>query len=406
MSGNLFRSMARALLFVYAFVVPWEYSLDLGEPYGNIARIVGLLLLLVAIPAVFEAGHLRKPGPLQWVVLAFYLFWITTALWTVDPLSTFEKSRAYFQTMLSVWLVWELCDSQTDLRNLMRALVAGSWLLAILTLLNFASPEANAAEQIRFVAEGQDPNDVARFLVLTFPLAAYLFRIESHWIFRLLALGYLPLGLFAVLLTASRGGATAAAVVLLGSLIILARGQAKTALKLVFALPPLLAILWFALPTGVLERLATLHEEITLGNLNERVNIWTAGWQAFQSSPWFGAGAGAFVTAAHTAPADTAHNTPLTILVTGGLVAFAIATLIILIVLRAALRTEGLLRIALLTTLLVWFITSLVGTVEENRATWLLFALIAFAGRLTQQSEAHSHPSLATATPFKTNPAI
>jgi hypothetical protein len=32
--------------------------------------------------------------------------------------------------------------------------------------------------------------------------------------------------------------------------------------------------------------------------------------------------------------------------------------------------------------LMVWGITSLVATVEENRTTWLLLAMIALAGRL------------------------
>ena len=33
-------------------------------------------------------------------------------------------------------------------------------------------------------------------------------------------------------------------------------------------------------------------------------------------------------------------------------------------------------------TLVVWIVTSLVATVEQNRTTWLLLALIALAGRL------------------------
>ena len=31
------------LLTVYAFTVPWEYSLEFGEPWGNVARLVGLV---------------------------------------------------------------------------------------------------------------------------------------------------------------------------------------------------------------------------------------------------------------------------------------------------------------------------------------------------------------------------
>ena len=49
---------------------------------------------------------------------------------------------------------------------------------------------------------------------------------------------------------------------------------------------------------------------------------------------------------------------------------------------RYALRTHGPLRIALVTSLIVWALTSLVATVEENRTTWLLLAMIAVAGRL------------------------
>ncbi len=88
-----------------------------------------------------------------------------------------------------VWLVWEFAESAGDLRALLRAYVAGSWVLAVLTLANFASAEAMAAEQIRFAAAGQDPNDVARFLNLGFPLAALLVNSERRWPWRLLAAG-------------------------------------------------------------------------------------------------------------------------------------------------------------------------------------------------------------------------
>ncbi len=182
-------------MLLFAFAIPWEYSLDLGEPLGNIARILGLLLILAAVPAVLQAGRLRTPGPMQWLVLAFYLWFCCTYFWTIDPLATLEKMRSYFQEMMIVWLVWEFAESPRDLRSLLRAFIAGSYVLAALTVANLGSPEAVAAGQIRFAATGQDPNDVARFLDLGFPLAALLFVSERRWPARLLALGYLPLGL-------------------------------------------------------------------------------------------------------------------------------------------------------------------------------------------------------------------
>jgi hypothetical protein len=119
----------------------------------------------------------------------------------------------------------------------------------VLTLASFATAEA-VAEKIRFAATGQDPNDVARFLNLGFPLAALLVNSERRWPWRLLAAGYLPLGLVAVLLTASRGGFLAAVVALTGSSILLAYGHPKRVLAGVLALPPIAALLWWIIPSG------------------------------------------------------------------------------------------------------------------------------------------------------------
>src|SRR5580658_7660918 len=141
------RRFAWGLLLVFAFAIPWEYSLDLGEPVGNVARVVGVLLLLVAVPAVLQAGRWRTPGPLQWVVLAFYLWFCCSYFWTIDPLTTLDKMRGYFQEMMIVWLVWEFAESPQDLRFLLRAFVAGSWVLAALTVANFGSAEATDASQ-------------------------------------------------------------------------------------------------------------------------------------------------------------------------------------------------------------------------------------------------------------------
>ena len=40
------RRIAWTLLLLFAFSIPWEYSLDLGPPFGNIARVAGLFCWL------------------------------------------------------------------------------------------------------------------------------------------------------------------------------------------------------------------------------------------------------------------------------------------------------------------------------------------------------------------------
>jgi O-antigen ligase len=380
------RKIAWVLLLLYVFAIPWEYSLDLGEPLGNVARIVGILLLLTAVPAVLQAGRMRAWGPMQWMVLALYLWICLSCFWTIDPAATLAKVRAFLQEMMVVWMVWEFAESPGDLRNLLRVFVAGSWVLAVLTLANAGSPEAIAAGQFRFAAYGQDPNDVARFLDLGFPLACLLANSESRWPARLLALGYLPLGLFAVLLTASRGGFVAALVALAGCALLLARGRGSAVPATVFALPVMGIVAWLVVPGEIFARLATIPQQLAGGDLNQRLNIWSAGWHAFRQAPLFGTGAGTFVRAAGLAPIDTAHNTALSILVGGGLCALCLAACVVALAVRAVVQTEGVLRVALATALLVWMVTSLVATVEESRTTWLLMGIIALAGRFAVEA--------------------
>jgi O-antigen ligase len=85
------------------------------------------------------------------------------------------------------------------------------------------------------------------------------------------------------------------------------------------------------------------------------------------------------------ASGDTAHNTALSIAVSGGLCALFLAVAIVVAAIWSVLQTRGPLRWAMATALVVWLITSLTATVEENRMTWLLMALIALAGRLAKE---------------------
>lgn len=377
------RRIAWGLLLALAFAIPWEYSLDMGEPFGNIARLTGILLLLAGVPAVLQAGRLRTPSAFLWVVLAYFLWFCCSYFWTIDPIATLERMRSYFQELVIVWLLWEFAESAEDLRWLMTAYVVGAWVLAWLTLADFSS--GVLAGQFRFVAEGQDPNDVARFLDLAFPFAALLMQRGQHPLRRLVALGYFPVGLTAVILTASRGGFLAVTVALGGCALLLGRNHARWVWSGIAALPVISAGLWLLIPHETLERLATIPQQLQSGDLNQRMNIWTAGWDAFVRAPVVGSGAGSFAGAAMLNPLDTAHNTALSIGVDGGLIALLLAVLVALCVLCSLAHVRGALFAGLATALSVWVVASLAATVEENRATWLLLGMVAVAGRLAQE---------------------
>jgi O-antigen ligase len=374
------RKAAWALLVIFTFAVPWEYSLDFGEPIGNVARVAGVLLLLFMIPAAMQAGRIRTPKAMQWLVMALFLWWSCSSMWSIDVDVTLDRLRGAFQVVMSVWLLWELVEKPEDLRVLLRAYVAGACILAALTLANFASPDA--ADQARFVADGQDPNDVARFLDLGLPIAALLLNSERRWWARLLALGYLPLGFLSVLLTGSREGLLAGLLALMGGAVVLFRRRPERLMPALFCVPLLIALIWAVVPEATLDRLATIPEQMQGGDLNQRLNIWTAGWQAFVRRPLFGSGAGTFVAAAGLAPIDTAHNTLLSLVVEGGIAELTICAAIVAACVGSVRRMPGTLRIGIGTAFAAWCLTLLAATVEQNRTTWVLLGLIACAGRL------------------------
>jgi O-antigen ligase len=376
------RRAARVFLLAFAFAVPWQYSLDLGAPFGNIARVAGLVLFAAAIPAVLLAGRMRTPGPAQWLVLALFIWLCCTCFWTVDQPATLMRLRTCVQVMVPFWLIWEFADTPGDLRDLLRACVAGSWVLAVLSIASFAS--LDTAAQIRFVAEGQDPNDVARFLDLGFPLGALLLESERARLWKGIGLGYLPVGVIALLLTASRGGFLAAMVALAGCGLILARRHLRSVIAGAISLPVIAGLFWSLVPHETLARIATIPEQLQRGDFNQRLNIWSAGWQAFLHAPFFGAGAGTFIHAARMAPIDTAHNTALALGVEGGIVSLILASALVALSAQSVLATEGPVRLALGTALVVWLVTAIVATVETNRTTWLLLGLVSAAARLAQ----------------------
>jgi O-antigen ligase len=378
------RQLVRILLVLFAFAVPWEYSLDLGPPVGNVARVLGLMVLAAAVPTMLLTGRIRRPGALQWLSLAIFLWFCCSYFWTMEQAATLARLRGCFQVMLVVWLVWEFAETVEDFRDLLRAYVAGSWVLAILTFANLASPEA--AGQIRFVAEGQDPNDVARFLDLGFPMAALLLDSESTAVGKLFSFGYLPVGLVGVLLTASRSGFLAAVVALAGCGLLLVRSHVRGWLGGAFVLPAIAAGFWYMVPHETLERIITIPEQLQGGDLNYRLNIWQAGWQAFVKAPFLGSGAGTFVDAARLAPEDTAHNTLLSIAVEGGTGGVLLAAAIVAVCARSVAKLRGPVRMALAAALLAWLVISLVATVEVSRTTWLLLALISVAERMEAES--------------------
>jgi O-antigen ligase len=312
---------AFALLWCFVFVVPWEEVVHLPG-FGSVPRLVGVLACVVGVLSVVARGAIRLPSWFHLLAALFVVWAGVSGFWTLDPEATRVRFVTYLQLAVMVWLIWEMAWSPRRRGALLGAYVLGACVAAMATIHSYLSGVSLGAQATRFAGLNANPNDLGLTLVLGLPMAWYLSlskpRRPTAWIWQL----YFPLGITAILLTASRGAALAALVALLivpwtlGRL----RFRAKAAL---YALA--VASVAFAtrfVPEASLERIGSTRADIEAGHFGGRAVIWQSGLEVVREHPLVGVGAGAFGAAvAPILGGDAAsHQAFLSILVEQGLV--------------------------------------------------------------------------------------
>jgi len=141
------RRIAWFLLLLFAFTIPWEYSLELANRW---ATSRGWLAAGApgAIPRFFRVADSATPDRCNgWC----WLLSLVLQHVFLDHRAAGDRGKIarYFQELMIVWLVWEFAEDAGDLRKLLRVTVAGSWVLAALTVP--ASPRRRRLPTHRFV---------------------------------------------------------------------------------------------------------------------------------------------------------------------------------------------------------------------------------------------------------------
>lgn len=98
------RRLAWMLLLLFVFTIPWEYSLDFGAPWGNIARILGLLLAAIMIPAMLQARRIRPLHLFHITVLLWVLWLCSSVFWSIVARTTAAHLPGYFEEVMIAWL--------------------------------------------------------------------------------------------------------------------------------------------------------------------------------------------------------------------------------------------------------------------------------------------------------------
>ena len=367
--------LAYGVLWFFVFTVSAEPTF---RGFGLIpTRITGPLALGLALITIVLSGRLRRWHSFHVAALLFVI-WVGCGLaffytrWIEIP----NKFWTYVQLFLVLWMIWELSRTRSRQLGLMAAYVLGAAVSALDTIMLF---RRHAEMMRRYAAGGVDNNDLAMMLALAIPMAWYLGMIYRQPLWRWLCSAYLPIALFAIGLTGSRGGMLTTIVALLIVPLTMTR------------LSPLrrgvaIALLWISgavavayVPQTLMERLASTTMEVEEGRLGGRLKIWQAGLKAFAHKPFVGYGPGAFKRAIDPwllTRSQVAHNSFLSVLVEAGVVGFILFSLMFVAVAGSVLKLPQLERRFALVLLAALGTSMMPLSSEESKRVWFILALL------------------------------
>lgn len=308
--SSIVSAVAFALLVVFAFVLPWRQAVVL--PWGiSIGPIVGIALVAGWLLSVVLDGDRRRPHRsvrrLSGFHVAFAIFTAFAAaslLWTVDPARTLGRVAVYAYIFALLVVAWDVLYSRERLAIVVQALVLGVFLVGLVGIWQLLQQDGLGERQA--VAHGVNANELARWVVLVVPFAAWLLdrsarvtpsthrtRLSGY-----LNLAYLVASPFMVLSTGSRQGTVALAVLaVLGGVVLVRRRQAAVTTRHVRATLVLVGAI--VVTASVVASLGVFFDRLPyalsrLDTLGGRTPIWQVGIDAIRDRPLGGVGAGAF----------------------------------------------------------------------------------------------------------------
>jgi O-antigen ligase len=366
--------LAFTSLWFLAFAIPLENVMIPGV--GLLGTVAGIIAAGLCVLAIVERGSIR-PVRAGHIVLSVFVAWVAVSyLWSIDPAATLVQLAVYLRLLFMVWLIWQLCPEAKQQKRLLQGFVLGTAVAGLDTLHQFL--RQNEAHYQRYAGAGLDPNDLGLVMALSIPIA-YCFFIENEGRrIRWLYVAHLALAGATILLSASRGAMLAVAVALTIVPATAARLQRRQLAAIAVTAALMMAAALFVVPETSGQRLATIPEELTGGDLSGRSLIWAAGVELFREHPFLGVGAGAYVHGVRSSVAvpNVAHNTFLSVVAELGIVGLGLLCGLLAFLVVCAVELSWLAKRLWLVCLAVWIIGVQGLTWEMRKPTWWLFGMI------------------------------
>ena len=374
------------VLVLFVFSLPWQDFIFLpGSSVLSISRLSGLLLIVAGLASTLRRGtvRLRTPPVTLVLTLLFALWTLVASLWNPwNSAGNLLYISTYVQLAIMSVLFWQLCRTKEQHMTLMQAFVFGAYVVSSQIIYQYlTNPFVPNSEQsmARYTGLGGNPNGVATMIALAIPMAWYLGSFWSRGLLRWLNYLYIPMTIFAVILTGSRGGSLVALVALL--VIPFTFGYVRRWVRAAVVLSAVAATvtLFSAVPPENFARVTETSSEISDGNVSNRSQIWSAGLVLYEKHPIVGIGTLSFPRRVETVLGYSTgmHNAFLLVLVEFGIVGFILFAANFIVVLLPLLRLPGPDKMLYLCLWLALVVSMLPSNVENSQHVWALLIFMA-----------------------------
>ena len=377
------RKITYWLTVILIFIVPWEDSISVTT-LGSIARLMGLVVAIFWVATMLMEGRFRKPHLFHVLVLLFFLWNFASVFWSPDTEGTIQRIETYSQIFLLMLIIWEVFQKPENLMVGLQAFVFGAYVLIVSTIYNYINGNVAVAYEGRYSATGVNAVDLALILMMGLPVAMQLFFVavqnKKGIILKLINLAYIPLAIFAIILTGSR---TSLIAVLPFGIYLVWTQQIKFDRKILVVgllLISVLVLLPF-IPQSVTTRLGTLGSSIEAGDLGGRVELWRQALLIFSKHPLLGLGSGTLDSVIGSA----AHNTLVSVTTETGFIGFILFLSILGVALFQAMNIPNGNSGLWVAIFLTWFIGVSSLSWEFRKLTWLFLNFIVIEGSFTYE---------------------
>jgi O-antigen ligase/Tfp pilus assembly protein PilF len=176
-----FKKISRSLLLFAAFTAPLIFYPGLSD-FANLPQRVfletcGILLALswLSNQTTETAPPIQKLPSFSWPLLAFIIWGLLTSIFALNPYEAWKLDRQWVIATLFFFLTPQVAAASNQRRQLLSALFTAAFLVAVLGISQHLFGLSIVPQLVPPAANFANKNMAVHFMVLLFPIGAFLF---------------------------------------------------------------------------------------------------------------------------------------------------------------------------------------------------------------------------------------